>query len=142
MVTSIAAVGVNISIGWVKEDEKMSSNEIDAYLGKVPDEFRTALEKLRKTIRTAAPDAVEVLSYGVPAFKENGMLVSFGAAKNHCAFYLMSPAVMEAFKDELKGYATSKGTIRFLPDKPLPADLVKILVKARIKENEERASKR
>lgn len=97
---------------------------------------RRALQQLRETIRSAAPGATEALSYGVPAFKHHGSLVSFGAAKNHCAFYVQSPAVMEAHADELAGYDTSKGTIRFTPDEPLPSTLVKKLVKARMKENE------
>ena len=107
---------------------------VDEYLARVPDEMRPALEALRKTIRAAAPGATEVISYQVPTFKLNGSLVSFGAAKSHCAFYVMSPAVMEAHKDDLKGYDTSKGTVRFTPDRPLPAALVTKLVKARIAE--------
>lgn len=112
---------------------------IDGYLAALPEEFRISLEKLRQTIRAAAPEAEEVISYRVPAFKHQGTLVvSFGAAKNHCAFYVMSPATMEKMADELKQYDTSKGTIRFTPDKPLPAALVKKIVTARIQENEAR----
>ncbi len=108
------------------------------YLATVPEESRAALENLRKTIRSAAPKATEGISYQVPTYKYLGPLVSFGAAKNHCSFYVMSPVTMEAHKDELESYDTSKGTIRFPPDKPLPAALVRKLVKARIAENEAR----
>lgn len=90
---------------------------------------------LRRTIRSAAPDAEECISYGIPAFRLKEMLVGFGATKKHCAFYLMSGTTVEVFAGELAGYDTSKGTIRFQPSKPLPAALVKKLVKARIREN-------
>lgn len=116
-------------------------SDVDAYLATVSDEARAALEDLRTTIRAAAPMAVEGISYGVPMFKYRGPLVSFGAATNHCAFYCMSPSVMDAHKDDLKGYDTSKGTIRFPADKPLPAVLVRKLVAARIAENEARRPK-
>ena len=109
---------------------------VDDYLARVPEEMRAALEKLRRDIRKAAPDAVEVLSYQVPAYRTNKMLVSFGAAKSHCAFYVMSTAVMDAYKDELAGYATGKGSIQFAPEAPLPTALVMKLVKARVAENE------
>src|SRR5205823_4816523 len=100
---------------------------------------RAALEKLRKTIQAAAPQAEEYISYQLPAFRLDGRpLVAFGAATNHCAFYPMSSRTVPAHKDDLKGYDTSKGTIRFAADKPLPAALVRKLVKARIAENEAR----
>jgi uncharacterized protein YdhG (YjbR/CyaY superfamily) len=108
---------------------------IDEYLAALPDDQRTALEKLRKTIRATAPKAEECISYGLPAFRQNGLLVAFGAAANHCAFYPMSSSTVEAFQNELKDYETSKGTIRFQPAKPLPATLVRKLVQARIAEN-------
>ena len=111
---------------------------IDGYLATLSDDKRAALEKLRKTIRAAAPKAEECISYQLPAFRQNGMLVAFGATANHCAFYLMSSTTVEEHKDELKGYDTSKGTIRFQADKPLPGALVRKLVKARIAENEAR----
>jgi uncharacterized protein YdhG (YjbR/CyaY superfamily) len=111
--------------------------EIDAFLGTLPDDARTALEGLRAAIRTAAPDAIEAISYGVPAFKYRGRpLVSFGATKNHCAFYVQSPVVMETHQAELAGYDTSKGTIRFTPDRTPPAQLVAKLVKARMAETD------
>jgi uncharacterized protein YdhG (YjbR/CyaY superfamily) len=113
------------------------SAEIDEFLAGLPEDVRGALENLRRTIATAAPDAVEGISYGVPAFKYRGRpLVSFGAAKDHCSVYVQSPAVMDAHRDELAGYATAKGTIRFAPDKPLPKGLVTKLVKARMTETD------
>jgi uncharacterized protein YdhG (YjbR/CyaY superfamily) len=108
---------------------------VDEYLAALSDDRRAALEKLRATIRGAAPKAEECISYQIPAFRLHGMLVGFGATTHHCAFYLMSASTVAAFKDDLKGYDTSKGTIRFQPDKPLPAALVRKLVKARIAEN-------
>jgi len=111
---------------------------IDEYLAALSDDKRAALEKLRKTIRAAAPKAEECISYSLPAFRLNGMLVAFGATGNHCSFYLMSGITVDAHKDDLRGYSTSKGTIRFQADKPLPAALVRKLVKARIAENEGR----
>ena len=116
-------------------------NTIDEYLAALSEDKRAALEKLRKTIRAAAPKAEECISYQLAAFRQNGMLVAFGATANHCAFYLMSSSTVEAHKDELKDYDTSKGTIRFQADKPLPVALVRKLVKARIAENMGRLSK-
>jgi uncharacterized protein YdhG (YjbR/CyaY superfamily) len=114
---------------------KTNVKTIDEYLATLSNDKRAALERLRKTINAAAPKAEECISYQVPAFRQNGMLVGFGATAKHCAFFLMSTATMEAHKDELEGYDTGKGTIRFQPDKPLPAALVRKLVKARIAEN-------
>ena len=109
---------------------------VDDYLATVLDaDKRAALQKLRQTIKSAAPKAEECISYQIPAFRLNGMLVGFGATKSHCAFYLMSASTVEAYKNELEEYDTSKGTIRFQPDSPLPAALVRKLVKARIAEN-------
>ena len=109
---------------------------IDEYLSKVSDEQRVALERLRKTIRAAAPKAEECISYGIAAFRHHGMLVGFGATKTHCAFYLMSASTLDDFREDVDGLDVSKGTIRFQPAKPLPAALVRKLVKARIAENE------
>ena len=119
---------------------KPKSQTIDEYLAAVTADQRAALEKLRKTIRAAAPRAEECISYGLPAFRLDGrVLVFFGASANHCSFYPGSGAAVAAHKDELKDYETSKGTIRFQPDKPLRAALVRKLVKARIAENEGRS---
>ena len=107
---------------------------IDEYLAPLTREKRAALEKLRKAIKSAAPKAEECISYGVPAFRLGGrLLVAFGAAAKHCAFYPGAHPV-DAHKEELKAYSTSKGTVRFPPDNPLPATLVRKLVKTRIQE--------
>jgi uncharacterized protein YdhG (YjbR/CyaY superfamily) len=115
--------------------------EVDDFLAAVPEQARDTLEKIRETIRAAVPEAVETISYGVPTFKYQGRpLVSFGATKNHCALYVMSPEVMNAHAAELQRSDTSKGTIRFPHDKPLPAALVTKLVEARLAENAARGS--
>lgn len=114
---------------------------VDEYLARVPDDARPTLEKLRQTIKAAAPQAVEVISYQMPMYKHHGMLVAFAAFKDHCSFFPGS-GVMEAFEDELKNYKISKGTIRFTVNKPLPATLIKKLVKARIKHNEANATRK
>ena len=114
-----------------------------SYLAPLPEAQRTALLELRRWIVAAVPDAEELLNYGVPAFKLSGRpLVSFGAAKKHCAFYVQSPAVSAAFADRLAGLDTSPGTIRFTPDKPLSRELVEDLIAARIAENAARTKKR
>ncbi len=106
----------------------------DDYLARVSEEKRAALETLRKAIRAAAPEAEECISYRLPAFRLNGkLLVAYGAAANHCAFYPGS--VAQALKEELKGHNTSKGTIRFPANRPLPPALVRKLVKLRIAKN-------
>lgn len=107
----------------------------DEYLARVTSEQREALEKLRKTIRAAAPDAEECISYQICAFRQKRMLVGFGASTKHCTFYLMSGAILDGFKAEVKGFKTSKGAIQFTPEKPVPAALVRKLVKARLAEN-------
>jgi uncharacterized protein YdhG (YjbR/CyaY superfamily) len=109
---------------------------IDEYLAGFKADQQAALETLRKTIRAAAPKAEECISYGLAAFRLNGRpLVGMGATANHCAFYLMSGSTVAAHGDLLKSYDTSKGAIRFPVDQPLPAALVRKLVKARIEEN-------
>jgi uncharacterized protein YdhG (YjbR/CyaY superfamily) len=110
---------------------------IDEYLSRVPQPARATLQKLRATIRSVVPpDASEAIYYGMPAFRYKGPLVCFAAFSNHCSFFPSSAALMARFEDDLKKYATSKGTLRFPTDKPLPAALVKKLVKARIRQNE------
>ena len=105
----------------------------DDYLVAVTEDKRVALQKLRKAIKTAAPKAEECISYQIPAFRLNGkFLVGYGAGANHCAFYPGS--VVQALKKELKAYDTSKGTIRFPADKPLPSALVRKLIKLRMEE--------
>ena len=117
---------------------RLKAQSTDEYLAQLPDDQRAALENLRKSIKAAAPKAEEGISYGLPAFRLHGRrLVCFGATKSHCAFYPMSSATIADHKKELAAYDTSTGTIRFKPDEPLPAALVKKLVKARIAENAE-----
>ena len=119
---------------------KPKPKTVDEYLAALSEDQRGALEKLRATIRAAAPNAEECISYQLPAFRQNGMLVAFGATANHCAFYLMSSSTVETHKDELKTFDTSKGTIRFQSEKPLPVAFVRKLVKARLAENLGRGS--
>jgi uncharacterized protein YdhG (YjbR/CyaY superfamily) len=107
----------------------------DQYLASLSEDKRASLESLRKTIRAAAPRAEECISYGLPAFRLDGrMLVWFGAAANHCAFY--PGGVVTEYAKDLNKYDTSKGTIRFQPDEPLPSALVRKIVKARIAKND------
>jgi uncharacterized protein YdhG (YjbR/CyaY superfamily) len=115
---------------------------IGEYLAGVDAHHRGALQKLRETIHSVAPKAEECISYGIPAFRLNGRsLVFFGAWANHCAFYPGSSATLKKFRNELSDFQTSKGTLRFSPDKPMPVALVKKLLKARIAENNARANR-
>ncbi|MBL8822093.1 MAG: DUF1801 domain-containing protein [Planctomycetia bacterium] len=107
--------------------------DIDSYLATVNPSQRKALQSLRKTIQKAAPEAVEGISYNLPAFRLLGKpLVAFSAFTNHCSFFPMSGKLIDQFQKELKGFETSKGTIRFTTDKPLPASLITRIVKARV----------
>src|SRR5262249_8966827 len=106
---------------------------IEEYLARVRPDQRRALEKLRRTIRAVAPQTTECISYGIPTFRLNGRsLVFFAAFAKHCSFFPGSVAMLRSFHDDLKKFHTSKGTIRFTPEKPLPVTLVKKLVKARM----------
>ena len=108
---------------------------IDEYLARVPDDKRAALERLREQIHAAVPDATETISYGLPTFKLDGRwLVAFGVARKHCSFYA-GGAPLEAMAGELTDYRLWKGTINFPADRPLPADLVRKLIKVRIAEH-------
>jgi uncharacterized protein YdhG (YjbR/CyaY superfamily) len=119
---------------------KSGPKTIDQYLARLPADKRCALEKLRKDIRAAAPGVEECISYGVCAFRLDGrMCVAFGAALKHCAFY--PGAVIQDFMEELARYDTSKGTIRFAADKPLPAALVRKLVKCRVARHAQRSTR-
>lgn len=117
--------------------------DIDEYLAGIPEPARTTLNKVRAAIRSAAPaEATEAISYGIPTFKYKGSLIAFAAFSNHCSLFPMSGSVIEMFKDELKAFQTSKGTIRFPMDKPLSAALLKKMVKARVAVNESKALKK
>jgi uncharacterized protein YdhG (YjbR/CyaY superfamily) len=121
---------------------KTTVQTIDDYLGSLTADKRAALSKLRRAIKAAAPKAEECISYQLPAFRLDGrVLVLFGASAKHCSFFPGSGTTVAAHANLLKGYDTSKGTIRFQPDKPLPAALVRKLVKARIAENAARRQK-
>lgn len=121
-----------------KDQQQKPAKNVDDYLAAAPEEVRPVLEKLRRTIRAAAPKAEEVISYQIPMFKYHGPLVFFAAFKNHCSFYVVSKQVMETFSSELRPWDTSGTTIHFSAKNPLPASLVKKIVKARIEENEAR----
>jgi uncharacterized protein YdhG (YjbR/CyaY superfamily) len=109
---------------------------VDEYLAAVPEAPRAALEKLRAAIKAAAPEATETISYQMPAFRLHGrFLVSYAAFKDHCSLFPASHAVTAAYAKELAPYLAGKGTIRFTVDRPLPAALVRKIVKARVEEN-------
>jgi len=109
---------------------------VDEYLAGVPQPARSTLTKMRAAIRSAVPpEAIETISYGMPAFKHQGVLVWFAAFSTHCSLF-PTASVIEAFKHELKAFSTSKGTIQFPTDKPLPTALIKKIVKARVAQNE------
>ncbi len=124
-----------------KTAPKANVKTIDDYLARLDDDKRAALERLRRILRAAAPRAEECISYGMPALRLDGrMLVWFGAGANHCAFY--PGGIVEAYKDDLGDYETSKGTIRFQPDDPLPPAIVRKIVKAAIARNTAAAERR
>jgi uncharacterized protein YdhG (YjbR/CyaY superfamily) len=111
---------------------------VEEYLAGIPEPARSTLQRVRSAIRSAMPaEAAEAISYGIPAIKYKGTLVWFAAFSNHCSLF-PGASVINAFKNELKGYKTSKGTIHFPVDKPLPAALVKKIVKARLAEKAEK----
>lgn len=122
--------------------EKDGLAAVKAYFARVPEPARTTLDKVRTAIRAAVPkDATEGLSYGMPAFRYKGALVAYAVFKDHCSFFPMQASLIDEMKEELAGYRTSKGTLQFALDKPLPAALVKKMVKARVAENERRMAK-
>jgi uncharacterized protein YdhG (YjbR/CyaY superfamily) len=115
---------------------KRAPKSVDEYLAGVPEPARSSLKKIRAAIRSAAPhEAIETISYQMPAFKYKGMLAWYAAFSNHCSLF-PGASIVAAFRNELKNYSTSNGTIRFPTDKPLPAGLVKKLVKAKVAQNE------
>lgn len=115
---------------------KGAPKNVEEYLAGVPEPSRNTFNKLRAAIQSAVPsEATEIISYGIPAFKHKRVLVWFAAFSSHCSLF-PTAAVIEAFKNELKGFSTSKGTIHFPTDKPLPIALIKKLVKARVAQDE------
>lgn len=111
------------------------AKDIDAYIKTAPREARTLLERLRRTIKTAAPGAEEGISYRIPVFKYHGPLVYLAAFENHCSLFVPGKAIVASFSVELRGYDISGATIRFTPDHPLPASLVRKIVKAKVHAN-------
>jgi uncharacterized protein YdhG (YjbR/CyaY superfamily) len=124
-----------------KSDDTPIAKSVDEYLAALPEEARLTLEKIRKAVKAAAPRSAEVISYQMPMYKQNGMLVGFAAFKDHCSFFPGAKPIV-TYKDELKAYKTSKGTIQFPIGKPLPAALVKKIVKTRLAENEANLKKK
>jgi uncharacterized protein YdhG (YjbR/CyaY superfamily) len=123
-----------------KASAESGKAEVEAYLASVPEPARTTLEKMRAMIRAAAPkDATEAISYRIPSFQYKGALVWYAAFKNHCSFFPVHASMVDEFKEELKGYKSSKGTIQFPVDKPLSTALVERIVKARVAANEAKA---
>lgn len=117
---------------------RSSPKTVDEYLAGVPEPARTTLNKIRAVIRSAAPpEATETISYGMPAFKHNGVLVWFAAFSNHCSLF-PTASVIDALRVDLRGFRISKGTVQFPTDKPLPASLVKKMVKLRVAQSEGR----
>ncbi len=114
---------------------KKAFKTTDEYVASFPNNVQFALQQIRQAIKESAPQAQEVISYSMPAFKQDSILVWFASFKNHIGFFPKVSA-MEAFKEQLSSYQTSKGTIRFPLDKPIPVDLVKDIVKFRVKENQ------
>ena len=121
---------------------KAPAKSVDDYLAGVAEPARSTLSKVRAAIRSAVPaEATEAISYGIPTFKYKGSLVAFAAFSQHCSLFPMSYAVIATFKDNLRNFEVSKGAVRFPLDKPLAAALVKKMVKARIAQNEKKASR-
>ena len=120
--------------------KKKQIRTIDEYIATFPESIQEILQNIRQAIKESAPQAQEAISYRIPTFKLNGNLVHFAAFKDHIGFFPTSSGV-DAFQKELSGYETSKGTIRFLLDKPIPFDLIRKIVKFRVKENLERKRK-
>jgi len=125
----------------MKDSSKKRENPstVEGYLAGLPEEDRGLLEDLRMNIRLIVPDSVEVISYQIPTVRyQNRGLVAYSAHKKHCSLHLMSLSVMSEFKDELKQYTTTKASIHFTTSKPLPVQLLKRLIKARVDENDRR----
>ena len=114
---------------------KQEFKTVDEYIATFPKNVQIILQELTQVIQEAAPDAKQAISYQMPAFKLNGNLVYFAAWQNHIGFYGGTPAVVDEFKEELSNYEVSKGTIKFPLDKPIPHDLVRKIVKYRVKQS-------
>ena len=123
------------------KNEQAAPESIDEYIAGFPQDVQEILQKIRATIREAAPDAEEKIAYQIPTFFLKGNLVHFGAFKKHIGFY-PAPTGIEEFKEELSVYGWAKGTVKFPLDKPIPYDLIRRIVKFRVRENLERAKRK
>jgi uncharacterized protein YdhG (YjbR/CyaY superfamily) len=121
------------------ETRRTQAQNIDEYIASYPEDVREILEKIRLTIREAAPDAEETINYQIPTFTLKGNLVHFAAFKKHIGFY-PAPSGIEKFKQELSGYESAKGSVQFPLDQPIPYDLISQITKFRVKENLEKAA--
>ena len=119
-----------------------AAKDVDSYLAALAPEVRAALEKVRQAVKAAAPQAEELISYHMPCYKYHGVLVYFGAFTDHCSFFPASKSVIGMFALELESFDAFGGTIQFTVDHPLPQTLIKKIVKARMKENEGRSTRR
>jgi uncharacterized protein YdhG (YjbR/CyaY superfamily) len=120
----------------MKKAESGTPKSVDEYLAGVPEPARSTVKKMRAAIRSALPsDVTETISYKIPAFKRKNILVWYAAFSDHCSLF-PTPSIIAEFKDELKGFSTSKGTIHFPTDKPLPTALIEKIVKARVKQDQ------
>lgn len=127
----------------MKKTSSAAAKSVEEYFAAVPEPARTTLNKMCAMIRAVAPaETTETISYGIPTFKYKGSLVALGAFKNHCSLFPMGSSVLEAFKHELRDFQVTKGTLRFPVDEPMPATLVKKIVKARIAQNERKNKER
>jgi uncharacterized protein YdhG (YjbR/CyaY superfamily) len=122
----------------IMENNKVVINSIDEYIATFPEETQKILKELRATIKAAAPDATEIISYGMPCFAQKGNLVYFSVAKNHIGFY-PTPSAIKEFKDELSNYEGAKGSVQFPKNKPLPLEFISKIVKFRVAENLKKA---
>ena len=117
---------------------RLKFKTVSSYLAAVPKEQRDVLQRMRRTIKAAAPRAEEVISYGIPGYKHCGMLVFFAAFRDHCSFFPASKLILKNFAKELQPFKVKGSTIHFTPQNPLPAALLKKMVKARVAQNEAR----
>ena len=124
------------------KEPRIAATTVDEYLSALPDDVRTMLEKLRKTIKQAAPDAEELISYKIPGYKQNGYVIFFAAFKEHCSLVPVDKEVQQMFAKELEGYKINNYTVHFTVQNPLPAALVKKIVKLKLKKNAEKALKK
>jgi uncharacterized protein YdhG (YjbR/CyaY superfamily) len=117
------------------------AKDVNSYLAALPPAQRSLLKKVRAAVKTAAPKATEKISYRMPLYFHLGYLVGFAAFKDHCSFFVMSYKVMESFEEKLRPFRAATATLHFTSEKPLPVALIKKIVRARMKENEEKKAR-